>query len=49
MIQLAKLDEENVFTERQEFASGIYTDGILMDSDSRIQGLGDGTDPPRRC
>jgi len=41
----AKLDEENVFTERQEFASGIYTDGILMDSDSRIQGLGDGTDP----
>ncbi len=41
----AKVDEENVFTERQEFTRGIYTDGILMDSDSKITGLGDGTDP----
>ena len=41
----AKLDEENVFTERQEFERGIYTGAIEMDSDSKITGLGDGTNP----
>src|SRR5690554_100017 len=41
----AKLDKENLFTERQEFRRGIYTGTITMDSDARITGLGDGADP----
>src|SRR5690554_6337328 len=38
----AKVDEENFFTERQEFTRGIHTGTIEMDSDARIVGLGDG-------